>query len=130
MTDEELKGLFDALRQETHSDFRETADSLARESRHQVELAIEHFDKRFDMLAESIASVDEKLQRKTAAIDERMERGFADTQAMIKFSHDELDKRVRALEQSHHALEESHRTLEETLTDLQARVERLESSTH
>ncbi len=52
-----------------------------------------------------------------------MERGFADTQAMIKFSHAELDRRVRALEGT-------QRTLEEGLTDLQARVERLEGSTH
>lgn len=35
---------------------------------------------------------------------------------MIKFSHHELDRRVRALE--------------ETVADLQSRVERLESSTH
>ena len=35
---------------------------------------------------------------------------------MIKFSHHELDRRVRSLE--------------DTVADLQARVERLESSTH
>jgi len=35
---------------------------------------------------------------------------------MIKFSHAELDRRLRMLEES--------------VTDLQARVERLESSTH
>ena len=35
---------------------------------------------------------------------------------MIKFSHAELDRRIR--------------TLEEVFADLQARVERLESSTH
>lgn len=45
-----------------------------------------------------------------------MERGFADTQAMIKFSHAELDRRVR--------------TLEEDVASLEARVDRLESSTH
>lgn len=45
-----------------------------------------------------------------------MERGFVETQAMIKFSHAELDRRVRALESG--------------LADLQARVDRLEGSTH
>jgi len=45
-----------------------------------------------------------------------MRRGFADTQAMIKFSHAELVRRIRALE--------------EGFEELQARVERLESSTH
>jgi hypothetical protein len=52
-----------------------------------------------------------------------MDRGFADTQAMIKFSHAELDRRMRTIE-------DSHRALEATVVDLQARVERLESSTH
>ncbi|HUP64046.1 MAG TPA: hypothetical protein VM557_02045 [Thermoanaerobaculia bacterium] len=42
---------------------------------------------------------------------------------MIRFSHAELDRRVRAIE-------ESHRSLEDAVSDLQARVERLESSTH
>jgi uncharacterized protein YceH (UPF0502 family) len=45
-----------------------------------------------------------------------MNRGFSDTQAMIKFSHAELDRRVRALE--------------EGLADVQARLDRLEGSTH
>jgi len=63
MTDEELKRLFETLRQETRSDFREAADLITAESRHQVGIAIEHVDKRFDMLAESLASVDEKLDR-------------------------------------------------------------------
>lgn len=40
---------------------------------------------------------------------------------MIKFSHAEPDRRVRALEQT-------QRTLEESLTDLQTQVERLEFS--
>lgn len=43
--------------------------------------------------------------------------------SMIKFSHAELDRRMRALE-------ESQRTLEESVSDLQARVERIEGSTH
>ena len=52
-----------------------------------------------------------------------MERGFTETQAMIKFSHAELDGRVRALESA-------QRNLEGTVADLQARIERLESTTH
>lgn len=56
MTDDELELMFATLRQETRSDFNETADRLAAENRRQVEVAIEHFDQRFD-LAESIATV-------------------------------------------------------------------------
>ena len=42
---------------------------------------------------------------------------------MIKFSHRELDRRMTVLEVS-------QRTLEDTVADLQARLERLEGSTH
>lgn len=56
------------------------------------------------------------LIEKSDDLEERMERGFVETQAMIKFSHAELDRRVRALESG--------------LADLQARVDRLEGSTH
>ncbi|HXG59316.1 MAG TPA: hypothetical protein VNL91_09870 [Thermoanaerobaculia bacterium] len=42
---------------------------------------------------------------------------------MIKFSHAELDRRIRALE-------ETQSRLEEAIADLQARVERLEGSPH
>ena len=45
-----------------------------------------------------------------------MDRGFAETQAMIKFSHAELDRRISKLEQA--------------FADLQSRVERLETTTH
>jgi chaperonin cofactor prefoldin len=51
-----------------------------------------------------------------------MHQGFADTQAMIKFSHAELDRRI-------HAVEEKARTLEESVHRLQARMDRLEAMT-
>lgn len=46
--------------------------------------AIERVEARFDLLAESIANLDEKLERRTTAIEQRMERGFAETQAMVR----------------------------------------------
>jgi hypothetical protein len=49
-------------------------------------------------------------------MNQAMLSGFAETQAMIKFSHAELDRRVRLLE--------------EGLSALQVRGEKLESSTH
>lgn len=95
MTDDELKRLFE----QTQRLFIEKADAIAADSRHQLELAIEHSDKRFDLLAELILNVDEKLDRKTSDIESRMEQGFTETQALIKFSHDELHHRVRTLEE-------------------------------
>ena len=56
------------------------------------------------------------------AIEQRMDLGFADTQAMIKFSHAELDRRVRYMEQT-------LQTLEERFMGLQTRVDRLEVAT-
>ncbi len=174
MTDEELKRLFDAMRQENaaaHVETRQHVDSAVDEMRQEsatghvetrrhvdgaldqmrqesatghvetrrhvdgaldqmrqenavahletrrhFDVSIQRLEKRFDLLAEALAGVDERLDSKTADLEEGMERGFAETQAMIKFSHAELDRRVRALE--------------EGFADLQGRVERLEGSTH
>ena len=97
MTDDDLKSLFE-------------------QTRRHFDVVAERMEKRIGAVAESLASLDEKIDRKIDELDGRMRRGFEDTQAMIKFSHAELDRRIR--------------TLEEGFADLQARVERLESSTH
>jgi len=49
---------------------------------------------------------------------------------MIKFSHAELDRRLRSVEQGQSTLEDSQRSLESTVAEIQARLERIESSTH
>ena len=108
LMDEELKNLLEAMRQENAAAQAET--------RRHFDVVAERLETRFGGLAESVGLVDEKLDRTTVVLEERIERGFAETQAMIKFSHHELDRRVRSLEN--------------TVADLQARVERLESSAH
>ena len=62
------------------------------------DVAVERMDKRFDLLSETVAQLDQKLERTATDLRDEMQRGFADTQAMIKFSHAELDRRVRTLE--------------------------------
>ncbi|HEU4889668.1 MAG TPA: hypothetical protein VFV49_17415 [Thermoanaerobaculia bacterium] len=119
MTDEEMKRFLEATRQH----FDETADRLTSENRHFFEISTEATRHEIGLIAEKVTWLDEKFDRHAAESEDRMQRGFADTQAMIKFSHAELDRRVRALEQT-------QRTLEESMTDLLARVERLEGSTH
>lgn len=122
MADDDLKRLFDEMRQENaaaHAETRRRFEENAAahvETRRYFAVAVERMDARFDALAETVGLLDEKLDRKTAALDEKIERTAAETQAMIKFSHAELDRRFR--------------TLEDTVADLQARVERLESTTH
>ena len=77
------------------------------EIRRHFDVGLERMEKRFDLLSETVAQLDQKLDRTAGDLRSEMQRGFAETQAMIKFSHAELDRRVRTL-----------------------RVERLENSTH
>jgi len=74
-------------------------------------------------VAESVVQTREELARTAKELDERIRATAADTQAMIKFSHAELDRRIRTLE-------ETQRKLEDVVSDLQTRVERLENPTH
>ncbi len=104
MTDDDLKRLFDSMRQENavaHSDTRRHFEVLAEGTRKDIQL-----------VAESVLLMSEKLAR----TDEKIERTAAETQAMIKFSHVEIDRRMRSLE--------------DAVAGLQTRVERLEGSTH
>ncbi len=83
MTDDELKGLFESPRQrERHN---ATGEGTASEqTRRHFGVAIDRMEKRIDQLAEAIANVDEKLDRDFERLDDKIDRGFADTQAMIK----------------------------------------------
>jgi hypothetical protein len=130
MSDDDLRTTLDAWRQETataHAEtrrlFSETAERIAADSRHFFAAGAEGLRDDMKLIAEGVADTREVLARETAETREEMRRGFAETQAMVKFSHVELDRRVRVLE-------ESQRMTEQTLADVQARLERLESSTH
>ncbi|HYM62391.1 MAG TPA: hypothetical protein VEZ11_16020 [Thermoanaerobaculia bacterium] len=109
---EETQRHFDSKAEETQRHF----DSKAEETRRHFEIVAEHLDTKIELLAEGVLQLGQKLDREAADIRDEMRRGFADTQAMIKFSHSELDRRVRALEHM--------------LADLQARIERLEAATN
>ena len=74
------------------------------------------------LLEANAVRIESAIDGKTNAIEQRMDLGFADTQAMIKFSHAELDRRVRYMEQT-------LQTLEDRFVGLQTRVDRLEEAT-
>jgi hypothetical protein len=74
------------------------------------------------LLEANASRIEGAIEGKTSAIEQRMDLGFADTQAMIKFSHAELDRRVRYMEQM-------LQTLEDRFAGLQTRVDRLEEAT-
>lgn len=116
---------FDTVEQrldETNRHFDVVGQRFA-EARRQSDVVVEHLGARFDTLAEGLSALDGKFERRFERMEAKFELTASDTQAMIKFSHAELDRRVRSLEESRHALEE-------TVTNLETRVERLESSSH
>lgn len=137
--DEDLKKLFESTAAETRRHFDVVAERLetkiglvaeavvgTNERIDRVEVRISGFEEKIEGLDVKVGVLDSKvgaLGEQVAALDEKiddlsanMAREFNDVRSMIKFSHHELDRRVR--------------TLEETVSDLQTRVERLESSTH
>lgn len=102
--DEDVKRLFDEMR-------RENADARAETRRH-FDVIAERLESKVDLVAEGVDSCNKRIDH----LEQKMSSDFDDVRSMIRFSHHELDRRVR--------------TLEETVADLQSRVERLESSTH
>src|SRR5689334_3195959 len=119
VTDDDLKNLFDETRRHFDTKTEETRqhfDTKTEETRRHFEAVAERIDARTDALAELINHVDDKLTRRIDAFEQRVDQKFVETQSMIKFSHAELDRRVRSLEDG--------------LSSLQARVEKLEQSTH
>lgn len=93
------------------------------ETRRYIEAVLEAFKHEIRLVAEGVGQMRDDLTRAVAALDQKIERTAAETQAMIKFSHAELYNRMRTLE-------ETHSKLEDAISDLQTRVERLEGSTH
>jgi predicted nucleic acid-binding Zn-ribbon protein len=133
MMDDELKRLLEAMRQENtaaHTDTRRHVDVVAEDTRRHIDVVGQETRRHFDVVAEDlrndVKAVAEGVLANTQQIDSlrsEMDEQFSEVKSMIKFSHAELDRRVRTLE-------ETQRKLEDAVSDLQARVERLESPTH
>jgi chromosome segregation ATPase len=81
-----------------------------------VEVHAERTYKKLEAIAEALASLGEDLRGDIERLEAKVDRGLEETQAMIKFSHAELDRRVRVLEK--------------LLSDLEARIDRLEATVH
>jgi predicted nucleic acid-binding Zn-ribbon protein len=111
MGDDELKSLLESLRRENAAAHVET--------RRHFDVVIEGARRDVRLVAEGVAQTREELAR----LETKVEQTAAETQAMIKFSHTDLDRRMRTLE-------ETQSKLEDALLELQTRVERLEGSTH
>ena len=75
-------------------------DETARRIEVHVDIAIEDLRKDIRGVAEGVLTVDEKLDREAADIRAEMRQGFADTQAMLRVSRNDLDRRVTKLERA------------------------------
>ena len=115
MTDDDLKGLFTALQREV-AGMREENSAAHADTRRHFEVLTEATRNDIQLVAESVVILSDKLDRTATNLDAKIDRTAAETQAMIKFSHVEIDRRMRSLE--------------DAVADLQTRVERLEGSTH
>lgn len=91
------------------ADLRRILESSAAETRAHFDVISEGLRAEVRLVAEGVTSVGERVDRLSADIKEE----FTEVRSMIRFSHAELDRRLNSLETS--------------VSDLQARVERLES---
>ncbi len=115
MSDDDLKAMFDALRQQStaaHAETRRLFETTAESLRHEIQ-----------SVAEGVTGTREALSRETGSLREEVRRTASETQAMIKFSLSELDRRMSAME-------ETQSKQEDAIANLQSRVGRLEETTH
>ena len=109
----ELHGYFDSKTAEMRTHF----DAKTAETRRHFEAVAERLESKFQLVAEGVAACNDRIDRvdmKIDRLDDTMKAEFADVRSMIKFSHHDLDRRLRSLE--------------DTVSDLQSRVERLEGT--
>jgi len=87
-------------------------DEKYKETKHYFRIISEGLQSEIKLVAEGVANVNEKLDREVTFLRQEMKSEFGEVKAMIKFSHAELNHRVR--------------TVEESVFSLQSRMERLE----
>lgn len=110
----ETRQLVDELRQETRQSFGELRDENAadrlrnlemhEETRRHVNVVNEATRSEVRLLAETVAHLDAKLDSRTTELADKIEQSAAETRALFRFSHSELDVRVRTLEEGFRTL--------------------------
>lgn len=96
MSNEGLKFLLEARRADNAT--------TAADTRWHIDSVAERLAKRFDMLSETVSLLDQKVTREADRLDQKLDRGFMETQAMIRFPHAELDRRIHALDEGQGSL--------------------------
>ncbi|MEA2325724.1 MAG: hypothetical protein QOE68_683 [Thermoanaerobaculia bacterium] len=75
-------------------------DQIAVQMKMDFGLAVEAMRTDVQRVADGVLMVNAKLDREAADIRAEMRQGFADTQALLRFSHSQLADRVTALERA------------------------------
>jgi|SRR5438105_8588111 len=65
------------------------------ETRRHFDSTIDRLQSKFDLLGDGLKNIDEKLDREAADIRGEMRQGFADTHALIRFSHAQRPRRAK-----------------------------------
>ena len=89
---QETADRFDTMRQENAAAHVETRS-------HFIATA-ERLERRFELLAEAVQLVDEHQHAAANALDEKIDRLVGETQGLIKYAYDDLNRRVLVLEGS------------------------------
>jgi len=82
---QEMRNGFETVRQENAAEHVET--------RRHIDVMITGLDRRLEFVAEGVMAVDQKLDRRCDALGDQVDSGIAETQAMIRFSHAEIERR-------------------------------------
>jgi len=94
---------------------RDTVDEIKKEFRQQVGVLTEEFQSRLSAVVEGQESLRRDLTAKIEGLRSDMEREFEETRAMIRLSYRALEDRLGALESD--------------MTDVKARLARVEART-
>ena len=135
--DDDLKQFLEAMQAETRRRFETVAEDLRRDVDQQITTAHAETRRHFEIVAEDLRRDVKGVADGVISANERIDafrvevkEEFVEVRAMIKLSYAELDRRMQTLEVTQRGLEETQRRLEDIVSDLQTRVERLESPTH
>src|SRR5262249_5845060 len=87
---DELRGEMRAQGDELRGGIRDLRSEMFAshaELRRHFDVTVEHFDSKYDLLAEGIMNLNEKMDRNNADIRAEMRQGFADTHDLIKYAY-------------------------------------------
>ena len=75
-------------------DLKKLIESTAAETRRHFDVVAERLSSKIDVVADGVITCNQRIDR----LDGSMKEEFAEVRSMIKFSHHDLDRRLRMLE--------------------------------